>query len=110
MNAGDIYLAHFPFGGSAGRKLRPVLLLTVPLGPVPEIIAAYISSVIPTPPLPSDVVIDPKHPDYQSTNLKQTSVLRLHKLATIHQGAVVRFLGTVSSGMFQNMQTYFGRH
>jgi hypothetical protein len=25
----EIYLASFPFGGSAGMKLRPVLLLTI---------------------------------------------------------------------------------
>ena len=47
MNAGEIYLANFPFGGSAGVKLRPVLLLTGPTGNVPEVLTAYISSVVP---------------------------------------------------------------
>ena len=47
MLPGEIYLAHFPYGGSPGMKLRPVLLLTGPVGSVPEVLVAYISSVLP---------------------------------------------------------------
>jgi hypothetical protein len=49
----EIYLAHFPFGGTPGMKLRPVLMLTAPIGSVPEVLVAYISSVIPSIILPS---------------------------------------------------------
>jgi hypothetical protein len=41
---GEIHLAKFPFGDVPGMKIRPVLLLTDPLGAVPEILVAYISS------------------------------------------------------------------
>jgi mRNA interferase MazF len=93
VNPDEIYLANFPFGGSAGMKLRPVLLLTGPIGEVPEVLVAYISSVIPSTLLPSDVVLDPATGDHASTNLKTTSVVRLHKLATIHSRNMVRHLG-----------------
>ena len=93
----EIYLASFPFGGSAGMKLRPVLLLTGPVGNVPEILVAYISSVIPSSLLPTDVVLDPALAKYASTNHKTVSVLRLHKLATIHARNVVRRLGVLSA-------------
>ena len=96
MAPGDIYLANFPFGGSAGMKLRPVLLLTGPIGPVPEVLVGYISSVVPMPLIASDVLMDPSHPDFIDTHLKAISVLRLHKLATIHARGVVRRLGTLS--------------
>jgi mRNA-degrading endonuclease toxin of MazEF toxin-antitoxin module len=96
MNLGDIYLAKFPFGGSPGMKLRPVLLLTGPIGAVPEVLVAYVSSVRPSVLLPSDLVLDPTDPMYASTNLKTASVLRLHKLATIHQRSLVRCLGGLS--------------
>jgi len=59
MVAGEIYLANFPFGGSPGMKLRPVLLLTGEIGLVPEVLVAYLSSVIPADFLPSDMVVDP---------------------------------------------------
>ena len=42
--------------------------------------------------LPSDLHIDPQ-PEYRSTRLKVPSVLRLHKLATIHASSLSRQLG-----------------
>ena len=44
MNRDEIHLASFPFGGSAAVKLRPVLLLTGPVGSVPEVLAVTTSS------------------------------------------------------------------
>jgi mRNA interferase MazF len=96
MNPDEIYLANFPFGGSAGMKLRPVLLLTGPVGEVPEVLVAYISSIIPSTLLPTDIVLDPANAEHASTNLKAKSVLRLHKLATIHGRSIVRRLGSLS--------------
>ena len=96
MVAGEIYLANFPFGGVPGMKLRPVHLLTRPIGTVPEVLSAYISSVAPPVLLASDIVLDPNQAEHASTRLKTTSVLRLHKLATIHESSVVRYLGSIS--------------
>jgi hypothetical protein len=59
MQAGEIYLARFPFGDVPGMKLRPVLLLSGAVGPMPEVLVAYISSVLPARPLPSDLLLDP---------------------------------------------------
>lgn len=97
MRPTEIYLAQFPFGDIPGMKLRPVLLLTGPVGPVPEVLVAYISSVIPVQPLPSDVLLDPSKPGLGSTHLKSVSTLRLHKLATIHSSSLVRYLGAIES-------------
>ena len=98
MKPDEIYPANFSFGGSTGMKLRPVLLLTGPVGGVPEVLVAYISSVMPSPILSSDLILDPATADHASTNLKTKSVVRLHKLATIHSRSVVRHLGTLSPG------------
>src|SRR4249920_3521524 len=97
MRPGEIYLARFPFGDVPGMKLRPVLLLTGSLGSVPEVLVAYISSVLPAQLLPSDLIVDPSTPEFQSTQLKVTSALRLHKLATIHCSSLARQLGTLQS-------------
>lgn len=93
MRPGEIYLAKFPFGDTPGMKLRPVLLLTGAVGPVPEVLVAYISSVIPSQLLASDLILDPVLPQFHSTNLKTVSALRLHKLATIHCASLARYLG-----------------
>jgi mRNA interferase MazF len=100
MRSGEIYLARFPFGDVPGMKLRPVLLLTGAVGPVPEVLVSYISSVIPSQLLPSDLVLDPGKPQFRSTNLKILSALRLHKLATIHISSLVRYLGVVDVPTF----------
>jgi len=82
-------------------KLRPVLLLTGTIGLVPEVLVAYISSVVPPHPLASDLVIDPETPEFATTYLKVVSVLRLHKLATIHATSVMRYLGTLDSARYE---------
>jgi hypothetical protein len=61
-------------------NLRPVLLLTEPIGPKREVLVAYISSVVPSLLLPSDILLDSGQTEAQATNLKVISVLRLHKL------------------------------
>ena len=98
MLPGEIYLANFPLGGSPGMKLRPVLLLTGPVGSGPEILVAYISSVVPPQLLPTDLILDPQLPEHRTTHLKAISVLRLHKLATIHRTTLARYLGVVDAG------------
>ena len=70
MRPGEIYLAQFPFGDVPGMKLRPVLLLTGPIGAIPEVLVAYISSIIPAQLLATDVLLDPSKPDFHSTHLK----------------------------------------
>ena len=97
MRPGEIYLARFPFGDVPGMKLRPVLLLTGSIGSVPEVLVAYISSVLPAQPLPSDLILDPVTPEFQGTHLKVASALRLHKLATIHSSSLARHLGALES-------------
>lgn len=104
MNPGEIYLASFPFGGTVGTKVRPVLLLTGPVGPVPEVLVGYITSVVPANLLPTDIVLDPSQPECKTTNLKTVSILRLHKLATIHQTDLVRLLGALSPAVWQEVE------
>ena len=105
MQRGEIHLANFPFGNAPGMKLRPVLLLTSPIGASAEVVVAYISSVFPPVLLPSDILLDPRMPQYASTRLKIVSLLRLHKVATIHSSSVQRFLGTLTASALQEADT-----
>jgi mRNA interferase MazF len=105
MAKDDIGLAKFPLAGKGGVKVRPVLLLTGPLGTVPEFLTAYISKAIPSPLLPSDLVLDPALPQYAQTNLRVASVVRLHKLATLHQRDLIRQLDTLSPSTVQEVES-----
>jgi hypothetical protein len=103
MSPGEIHLAMFPFGGTVGAKPRPVLLLTGPLGSVPEVLAAYMTSIIPPSLLPTDILIDPKQTQHAGTNLREVTLRRLHKLATIHDSDVIRHLGQVSAATWSDV-------
>ena len=98
MHPGEVCLASFPFGDTAGMKLRPVLVLAGPVGPIPELLVAYISSVLPATLMPSDLVLDPARREFRSTNRKTASVLRLHKPATVHASMMARHLGDLPDG------------
>src|SRR5580704_5655552 len=95
IQPGEIYLAMFPFGDAPGMKLRPVLTLSRPVAAIPEVLVAYISSVIPTTMLSTDLLLDPSRPDFKILNLRIVSVLRLHKLVTIHASGLARRLGSI---------------
>lgn len=100
MKPGDIFLGQFPFGDAPGMKLRPVVVLSPVVGAVAEVLVAYISSVIPSDHLPTDMLLDPAIDADRDTNLKMRSVVRLRKLATIHRSSSVRFLGRMSPTRF----------
>ena len=97
MRRGEIHLASFPYGDAPVMKLRPVLLLTGRVGAGNEIVVAYLSSVVPTALLGSDMLLDPSNSEHQSTRLKTVSVLRLHKVATIHTTSVKRYVGKITA-------------
>lgn len=105
MRAGEIHLAIFPFGGTVGAKLRPVLLLTGPLGSVPEVLTAYMTSVVPPNLLATDILFDPAQPQYSGTGLKQVTLLRLHKLSTVYDSDIIRHLGQVSAATWSDVET-----
>ena len=103
MRRGEVYLASFPFGNAPGMKLRPVLLLTSPIGASAEVVAAYISSVVPPVLLPSDILLDPQTSEHASTGLRVVSLLRLHKVATLHSSSVQRRLGALTPTALQEV-------
>lgn len=100
MQPGEIFLGSFPFGDAPGMKLRPVLILSPVTGSAGEVLVAYISSVIPERPLQTDITIDPRMEIDGETGLKTRSVLRLHKLATLHRTSLPRLLGRLSAARF----------
>ena len=100
MKPGDIFLGSFPFGDAPGIKVRPVLILSPVTGPAAEVLVAYVSSVIPEHLLPTDIEIDPLSDVDRDTGLKTRSVLRMHKLATIHRKSLPRLLGRLPTARF----------
>ena len=94
-----IYLVPFPFDDLAGRKVRPTVCLTDPVGPYRHIVLAFITSRIPTNPLPTDLVIDSNDVGFAVTGLRVSSTLQVHRLMTATTSFLRRELGELSPAM-----------
>ena len=58
-----------------------------------DVLCLFISSAMPDDLLPTDCVLEPRHPSFPTTGLKRRSVLRMHKLALLHKVLVLRVVG-----------------
>ena len=96
LSRGDIILVPFPFTDLSSSKVRPALVLNVS---GEDILVAFISSVIPSPPRPTDFTVSPSHPDFPKTGLRSASTFKLFKLICLNRSLALRKLGSVSSGL-----------
>ncbi|VAW31450.1 hypothetical protein MNBD_CHLOROFLEXI01-2096 [hydrothermal vent metagenome] len=87
---GDVVLIRFPFTDLSGSKRRPSVILAEYSS---DIVVAFVSSVLPTKPEQSDILLKPSSPFFLMTGLKKASVVRLRKVATLECELVTRRLG-----------------
>ena len=89
MKKGDIVLIPFPFTDLTGNKLRPALVL---VSSKAEVTVAFITTQIRWKE-PNDVILNPTN----QNGLKQESLVRLSKLATIDLNLVDGILGEIDA-------------
>jgi mRNA interferase MazF len=90
---GKVVLIQFPFDDLSSSKVRPAYCLTDAIGTYRHIIFALITSRIPEAPLKTDIILQPEHPDFINSGLRQASTLRLDHLVTLRQSLIQRELG-----------------
>ena len=89
MKKGDIVLIPFPFTDLTGNKLRPALIL---VSGKTDITVAFITTQIRWKE-PNDVILNPT----KQNGLKQESLIRLAKMATIDSNLVDGILGEIDA-------------
>ncbi len=94
---GKVVLIQFPFDDLSSSKVRPAYCLTDAIGIYQHIIFVLITSRIPKTPLNTDIILQPGHPDFVSSGLRQASTLRLDHLVTLRQSLIRRKLGSLTS-------------
>ncbi len=97
MTKGKVVLVPFPFDDLSTTKVRPAICLTNPIGVHRHVILAFITSVIPTDLMATDIVLNTSDPDFAATGLRVSSAIRLHRLMTVSTALIQRELGTLSS-------------
>ena len=95
VKRGSVVLIRYPFTDLTGAKVRPAFVVTPDhlLPRLEDVLCLFISSAMLENLLPTDFVLEPRHPSFPTTGLKRRSVLRMHKLALLHKGLVLRVLG-----------------
>lgn len=108
LRRGDIVLVPFPFTDLSGQKLRPAIVISPePVGE--DILLAFISSVTPAAPEPTEYVLEINQPAFASTGLKSASVFKMGKLATLHRSLVLRRLGQVTPSLQKTLDVVLKR-
>ena len=94
LSRGDVVLARFPFTDLKGSALRPAVVVSG--GEIgDDVVLVAISSVVRGGRIPTDLSVDKTHPEFALTGLRVSSVLRIHKLATVERSIVVRRMGRI---------------
>mgnify|MGYP001039829572 CR=1 FL=1 len=103
MKRGTVVLTPFPFTDLAGVKVRPAVIVSRTDRPGEDVILAFISSVRSPQSLPTDLPLDPSHPDFRSTGLKVPSIIKCDKLATVQQQIILGELGLLSGTILHDL-------
>ncbi len=99
MRRGTVVLTPFPFTDFSGAKVRPAVVISRGDRPGDDVILAFVSSVVPPCPLPTDLVVDPSHPNFRETGLKVPSIIKCDKLATVQRRIILGELGRLSASL-----------
>ncbi len=102
LHRGDIVLIPFPFTDLTGRKVRPAVIVS-PDPVVEDMILAFITSVVPSPLLSTDFLLEKSHPEFHLTGLRAASVFKTAKLVTLHRSLILRRLGKVGPHIRQDL-------
>ncbi len=103
MKRGTVVLTPFPFTDLSGQKVRPVLVVSRSDRPGRDVLLAFITSQQSSVSSLTDVLIDHSHPDFASTGLKVSSVVKLEKLVTVEGSVVLGELGELSATLIKEV-------
>lgn len=94
MKAGDVVRWSF-MQGDGQRKFRPAVIVAV-VPPFNDLLVCAISTQLHREIKDLDVLLDPKHPDFQRTGLQFPSLIRVAQLTTLPDKVIQGSIGEVS--------------
>ena len=96
-------LVPFPFDDKNTNKVRPCLCLTEPVGTNNLITVAFITSQIRNAHEPSDILLLKSDIYFAETGLRESSAIRLHKVASLPLHLFKRELGSLPSSYHEEL-------
>ena len=109
MRSGQISLIRFPQTDLAVGKLRPVLVLRRLPGKHKDWLICMISSQLRHQVEELDEIIQADEPDFISSGLKVTSLIRVGRLAVVDESLLLGSIGELSEVRVQKIKHRLGR-
>ena len=98
MKKGTIVLVQFPFTDFTSFKRRPALILSVNNNSKKDIIVTFISSILPSKLLETDLLLETDE-SFTDTGLHRSSVVKLDKIMTLNIDLITGELGRISDDL-----------
>ncbi len=93
MERSTVVLVHFPFTDYSSHKLRPAVIVST--NNKSDVCVAFISSVIPMNLEDTDYLLNEDDASFPATGLKERSVFRMKKIATVDKKIIIGKIGIV---------------
>jgi mRNA interferase MazF len=100
----QVVLFRFPQTNQATGKLRPALVIRKVPGPHEDWLICMISSQLSQEVADFDEIISEKDDDFISSGLKQTSLIRISRLAVVNQNILLGAIGEIGSDRLERIK------
>lgn len=104
VNRGDVVLVDYPFADATGSKVRPALVVQSDYnnGRIANTVVVMITRrKHMAASEPTQVLVDPRSPEGQTTGLLTQSAITCENLFTVNQRRIIRTLGRASDGLMR---------
>ncbi len=102
---GQIVLFDFPKADRSDTVLRPALVVRRAPGPYDDWLVCMISTQLSQQVSGFDELIDEKDVDFQSSGLKQSSIVRISRLAVVNVELLSGTVGEIVAARLERVQT-----
>jgi len=96
---GTIVLIPFPFADLSLIKVRPALIISSNPIKGDDIVAAFISSFKSKKLQNTDIALNVSNPNFKKTGLKDSSIIKINKIATLDKKIVIGELGEIDKSI-----------
>ena len=104
LKEGQIVLFKFPAADKTNAKMRPALVIKEIPGRYEDWLVCMISSQLAQQIAGFDEVIDSKAPDWEKSGLKIPSVIRIARLAVVHETILLGSIGEIEQSRLDRIK------
>jgi mRNA interferase MazF len=97
IQEGQIVLFKFPLVDKPTAQLRPALVIRKLRGPYNDWLICMVTSQLAQQVVDFDEIVDHKAKDWKQSGLKMPSVIRISRLAVVHESSLLGSIGAIES-------------